>query len=287
MGLADLLQSKQDSSACLLATGNLEWLLVSVQAGYTPQTETGRVFSRGWRWGRWEVSLIWRIWNFLLCHRLKVISISLSRGKVWVQLGDPQAALDTAWGPCCAFKPCLSCGEGTRPFRKDNLNPQLGNKMGSYLHIHFQAWTYQLRHLLRPRRKRSCIWIFVTTAHWVCWLVGLRQSPGGERRGSPGTVHLLHSWMKQGGDPALAPPQMLGPVHLCPGGVLRHPGLVPKMPECGASAGMPSTVISHPELCPNRPAPGVGTDLARGQRWLHWESVLRKISRLEGGTMAN
>lgn len=47
MGLTDLLQSKQDSSACLLATRNLERLFFSVQAGYTPQSELGRVFSRG------------------------------------------------------------------------------------------------------------------------------------------------------------------------------------------------------------------------------------------------
>lgn len=35
MGLTDLLQSKQDSSACLLATRNLERLFFSVQAAYT------------------------------------------------------------------------------------------------------------------------------------------------------------------------------------------------------------------------------------------------------------
>ena len=46
MGLTDLLQSKQDSSACRLATRNLECLFFSAQAGHTPQSELGRVFSR-------------------------------------------------------------------------------------------------------------------------------------------------------------------------------------------------------------------------------------------------
>lgn len=37
MRLIDLLQNKQDSASCLLATGNLEFLLVSAQPRYIPQ----------------------------------------------------------------------------------------------------------------------------------------------------------------------------------------------------------------------------------------------------------
>lgn len=58
-------------------------------------------------------------------------------------------------------------------------------KIGRDLHTHFQPWTYHFRCVLRPRRKLSCIWIFVTVAHSVYWLVGLKQSPGGRCGGRP------------------------------------------------------------------------------------------------------